>query len=995
MSFDQTNNLLKKDGDNTAQSAQNKLQTEATEHTLAGAAIGAVRDVIPGLHGSASGNDQIAQIAADAVASLPVVKTVVGGAIRATMLIDPTKGFEANLGGFGVNFVEGAALNKVSRLAMPESGFSTVLQSRFGTGLATEAATHLTAGFGFGAIRTGFNGDSWKDASGNFDLKTGAENLLKGGAVGALINLPAGMVGFRVAKLSGSALENSIVSPRLASVITNAGAGYAAGGVYGGVDAVMAGKNFSDVMKGINEGGLIGAATGGAIGAFDRGAISARTQDGKTAAPASENNLFERTSAPANEQAREVLAVPVRESESVQVAGDGNRAKNWMREGSDTENVEFVGRLKLDAPAYDLLSIERSLVPRIADIQHRLTSYAVQSESHYEPTEGSEGPWKDFAEFKAQALKPVDQDFRVYKLNDGVNTEIALPESYAKKLDEVRALRLKAEQPSALDDLPSGHSLSVQQMVKNNDAKLFRHYFDDETAKQILPIVWARIKLSEHEFGNRALPEDILSLLDEQPAKEKIQRINMYPGKSPYNKWFEQVHNEEGFEASATASESEGGISLYAAKKSDQSNSQFRDTIRATFAHERAHLYEPTDKNYQDAALLDKDGYYVSKYSKKNVDERWAEDTAKGFLVPDVDQFLIFAEQAPVRAVVMAREIERQIESSAPKDHGKYNDDIMLRCKFVEHQVMPLARQQLAEQLYLKDADMQQAALRLLREFGARTELKAVMHAAYQGETPEVRKSAFDLAVSLQGPSLKDRFEFVWQEGLPDKPARDIAIRQMRLYGTRNENAASYANLLQYAGDRDYPQLAKQVTRMFTDEGSERAYELAMKMGAHVKGYQQEVALSALLEVPSLRVRALHSLNNQPPENVAPVVRRFVDDSDPEVAQAAQEVLRGVELRTQIADMQKVFDRTGEVDPRVIAALGASGDSRSIPPLLQVIVKGSDAARGQALDALAQFDPNIVKYQARLAKLGHSPTSVQNLKYVLDYNLSKRAHEHE
>ncbi len=159
MSFDQSNFRLKSDGAIGAQPSQNKLQDEATEHTIAGSVIGAVRDIIPGIKGTAQSNDQIAHIAADTIASLPMVKTVAGGAIRATMLIDPTKSWDANAGSFGLNFVEGLALNKVSKMAMPESGFSQLVSSKLGTGLASEAATHLTVGLGFGAIRTGFNAE--------------------------------------------------------------------------------------------------------------------------------------------------------------------------------------------------------------------------------------------------------------------------------------------------------------------------------------------------------------------------------------------------------------------------------------------------------------------------------------------------------------------------------------------------------------------------------------------------------------------------------------------------------------------------------------------------------------------------------------------------------------------------------------------------------------------------------------------------------------------
>ena len=63
-------------------------------------------------------------------------------------------------------------------------------------------------------------------------------------------------------------MGESALSTRLGQAVIGAGSGYAAGGVFGGVDAVMQHKSVLDTLKSINEGGMIGAAAGGAMGAF-------------------------------------------------------------------------------------------------------------------------------------------------------------------------------------------------------------------------------------------------------------------------------------------------------------------------------------------------------------------------------------------------------------------------------------------------------------------------------------------------------------------------------------------------------------------------------------------------------------------------------------------------------------------------------------------------------------------------------------------------------
>ena len=148
------------------------------EHTLGGCLIGTVQDILDFgkakadivRSANAEANDELAKVAADTLAFLPSMKWTAGGALRAAILVNPHEGAGENLAGFGKNFLEGAALNKVGRLALPEGAFSKALTARLGDGLLSESVAHLSVGFGIGAVKSGFNQVSWKDEAGTFSL---------------------------------------------------------------------------------------------------------------------------------------------------------------------------------------------------------------------------------------------------------------------------------------------------------------------------------------------------------------------------------------------------------------------------------------------------------------------------------------------------------------------------------------------------------------------------------------------------------------------------------------------------------------------------------------------------------------------------------------------------------------------------------------------------------------------------------------------------------
>jgi HEAT repeat protein len=354
-----------------------------------------------------------------------------------------------------------------------------------------------------------------------------------------------------------------------------------------------------------------------------------------------------------------------------------------------------------------------------------------------------------------------------------------------------------------------------------------------------------------------------------------------------------------------------------------------------------------------------------------------------------VDKFLEYVQEAPLRSVVIAHELRRQLESAPQDVQSVYSQQMWDRVKFTEQQVTPYARQELTWHLDSKNLDQQNAAVRLLERFGSKEQAEPLIKAAAASTDADFRRRAFDTATQLHSLDPAAQFDFVWEQGIANPSLRDLAVNRLRRYGQVDERASSYASLLDSIGKNDLSALARQVSRMQTDAGSELAYDYAMNMGRSLKGYQRAVALSALEEVPSLRLRALATLANQPPDYIAPTVKKFINDNNPEVAKAAREVLKGVELRTTIQEVNNILDRGGTVKPSQLEALGGSGDSNAIPSLLQIMTRGPESTRALAMDELARFDPNVVKYYARLARKGLPVEQAKHLDLVMNHNFQR------
>ncbi|MEZ4543782.1 MAG: hypothetical protein R3C24_07755 [Cyanobacteriota/Melainabacteria group bacterium] len=165
----------------------------------------------------------------------------------------------------GKNFLEGAALNKVSRAVLPGGSLTGLTGRYLGDGLKAEAATHMAAGFGFGAVKSGFDARTWLDNQGNFSLGSGLESMAEQVPLPRSSNIHRyGRYAFgSVGRQSPQGKKRSVQEPFLLHF--SATSRLYSSAVVGGIEAFKEGKGFYETLEQMNQAGLIGAGTGGLL----------------------------------------------------------------------------------------------------------------------------------------------------------------------------------------------------------------------------------------------------------------------------------------------------------------------------------------------------------------------------------------------------------------------------------------------------------------------------------------------------------------------------------------------------------------------------------------------------------------------------------------------------------------------------------------------------------------------------------------------------------
>lgn len=926
---------------------------DRSERTLGGQVIGALRDLASSNVNEpasakqlrVSSNDRIAEIAVDTVAFLPSFKWTSAGLLRAVCLSDPSRNLSGNGILFGKNFLEGAALNRVAKLGAAEGILARSLNARYGSGLATEAITHLAVGAGMGVVKTGFNQRAWQDKSGEFSWSVGVDNVVKSGGIGALTNLPAASIATRFSRAAAASAAEGRISERAATLAAGWGSGYASGSVFGGIDAFVAGKDLSGILSSINEGGLVGGFTGAFVHGYESNRLRPSSLQFRPVNGNSEGKLA---------KSKELLS-PTRPDARGEATAEQPKGK-----GEGPRDVQFQ---KMEITVSRDVSLEK--------LTSRLSFHRVSEPMSCERP-ASKSTFTDWQDFAAHALVTREIPARVYKV-DTLSTEIVIPEAYARKLDAVRSWRLQAEQKFG--------------------ARI--------TSQEACRLAQAKQALKADPYGNRMLPEDFIPLLEALPERNLVRRLVLLDDRNPQDRWFKQIYREN-FESAASASES--GVVTFYLKERDNPGTEWIG--RGEMNHEWSHLLKGKLSN--ESTLFDlacqlespeRGGYFSREYAKAVLapnqphEENWAVHLGERFLHTDADTFANCSERMPVRSVVMARALSRSLISVPERERSPYHTQYWNRVRFVEKEVLPRAQEILAEGAVNPDARVGLSSIKLLGSFGNESHIAVLKKIASDSNNTQLAEAAYE-AVTKLPRSREGRIDLLVE--LSRRPSRTRAQAVNDLSGV----SAQYAALAKALESGSSGEMIKLIDRMPDTFGrrlaigealrlsKERAsltslqslmekdslppairreaFDAAMSILKTKPDQRIAISLNVLSMHPELRVQALDQLKAYPVPEISRRVERYVNDSNREVAVRAQQIVAGERTNSQFMSLLARLD-LGSPAEKVDAArqLGALRDLRAVRPLLRSAATGDAQLAGAVTHSLRQFAPELVKFEAR------------------------------
>jgi hypothetical protein len=371
--------------------------------------------------------------------------------------------------------------------------------------------------------------------------------------------------------------------------------------------------------------------------------------------------------------------------------------------------------------------------------------------------------FESWAKFCETSIVIKERDMRLCTLN-GTNIEIGIPETYARRLDEVRTLRLAAELQQ--------HSRGTTESPIGDSAA---------------------DKLARHPLATRLLPEDLIDLIQDLPDRSLIKRINIWDEPSRADPWRQHTY-QPNFRAFATANR-QGVISFYQATNAQLSG--LRDVLVHEWAHLQKFMNPELSQAYHLALKLEKGG--GRRYGAKDPEENWAVNSEENVLGRHFDKFLCFSEQAPIRTSIMGRALARNL-SHAEQDghissnHGQYR----ARDKYITEFVLPKAREQLLRLTDSNNSTHRKVAIKLIGELGPHEQLPEweTYTIELTARFPPDRKTgelAFNTLMHLtQYGSLRQAQALAYLSN-PESPMRHLATNQLAKtvveFGTEALNA--------------------------------------------------------------------------------------------------------------------------------------------------------------------------------------------------------------
>lgn len=543
----------------------------------------------------------LAEAIADTAAILPRYGPIYAGALRATLLLRPTDSVTENVKSFASNFAEGAALKKVSALALPEGHLS----SRYSQSLAFSAQ-----GFAFGSVKSAFNKDTWFADDGSFSPGKASFRVISSGLFSAAVNVPLSHIG---GKITGAVIDKTSASGLGAKSSLLAGSlvsGYGTGFLLGSTNAFVEGKSAADIFASGNEAGILSSLTGAAIvgasplrfsavelpAARDVVRVVARNSKGRPDEPSTSNHEFK---------------VPMLSPERL-------LGLNRNRQPLSAEEVIA------QSSKYELVTQPQ----RVLNEDLRLGTVPLFSERAYLYWTTSKESWQQ----------------RIYAGDSKMMGPMYVKHDYASELD-AQLLAMKKNNAS----FPTEHHIEIRQAFLQT------------------------------------------------PDPSLIKRIDVRPDKNVFTLWHRRINRDPFMDILATARWKSGEISMNLRGKSAN--------VNETADHEWAHLLEPKVPKeralFEAAAAIERKGYYVSDYSKKDSGENWAEHSAS--FLGNKFNFLDFVHGAPLRAVALSQGIARASQNSERILAGSTDGGLKNRIQYVQEEVLPGALKNLKSRMSSSD----------------------------------------------------------------------------------------------------------------------------------------------------------------------------------------------------------------------------------------------------------------------------------------------------
>jgi hypothetical protein len=249
---------------------------------------------------------------------------------------------------------------------------------------------------------------------------------------------------------------------------------------------------------------------------------------------------------------------------------------------------------------------------------------------------------ESWGKFDDWGVESREVPVHVYRF-PGLTAEIVVPSDYARILDEARLRRLHPPEPV----YKSYEAMKYETMAANDNRK-FKH-------------------------DNRILPEEIAQMIKQMPQPDLVTSIQLLDHYSPWDlqknyenraeaeaKGIKRIPDDDfiaGADAVIGDDRDYGRIRFFKGATNDPHHMQWLT------AHEWSHLVQndPAFKAFEQAAKLERRGFYERPYARENDDENWAVHFGERFLSASGERFSELPEKAPARTLVMAKALRNML----------------------------------------------------------------------------------------------------------------------------------------------------------------------------------------------------------------------------------------------------------------------------------------------------------------------------------------------